>query len=315
MTELRDVRHGQSLCAYELRKATQAAARAVHAHLGRTEGLAGAAETARTALIAELEAWGLNARLVDGSGRRLGDPARLPAWDLMCDPAEGAACLTPGQTNALACLALAPAGTLFDPGPAFYMEKLVAPAAAAGAVDPAAPVEDRLAALAGALGKGVGELAVYVVEKPRHRDLVERIEAQGARALSYPAGDVAGAILAATPESGIDALMGTGGVAEGLLAACAVRILGGTLHARLDPQLTTERRAVAEAGLDTARWLELDDLVRADDVVFCATGITSGLLLDGVTRAGGRVRTQSLLMGGGAGERQVLTDWQREETC
>lgn len=305
MTELRDVRHGLSLCAYELRKATEAAARAL-------AGLPAGAPHAPglDALLAALDRIGPDARLLGAGSRRFGDPARLPVWDVLADPAEGAACVTPGMTNALACLAVTPTGALFDPGPAFYLEKLVAPAAAAG-IDPAAPVEDRLTDLARRLGKAVPDLTIYVQEKPRHRDMIERIEAMGARVAQFPAGDVAGAVLATIPGSGIDALMGTGGAVEGLLAACAARIMGATFLARLDPQLPSERRAVAEAGMDTAAWLDLDRLVRArpEAVTFCATGITSGLLLDGVARQGDRLRTHSLLMGGGAGERQMLTSW------
>lgn len=301
MTEMRDVRHGLSLCAYDLRKATEAAARLT---LGRAD-----ANAAMEALLAELDALGLDANLLDGTSRRLGDPTRLPVWDVLADPAEGAACLTKGLTNAMACLAVAPAGSLFDPGPAFYMEKLVAPPQAAGHLDPTAPVEERLLALACCLGKSVAELTIFVLEKPRHRALVERIEASGAHTLQYPAGDVAGAVLAAMPDSGIDALMGTGGITEGLLAACAVRVMGGCFWGRLDPQLATERRAVADAGLDTRAWMGLDQLVRSDDAVFCATGIASGLLLDGVERQGGASRTHSLLVGGGAGMRQMLTTW------
>lgn len=303
MTEMRDVRHGLSLCAYELRKATEAAARVL---AGRP---AGGNDPAMAALLAELDAQGMDAKLLDGSARRLGDPKRLPVWDVLADPCEGAACLTPGLTNAMACLAVAPAGSLFDPGPAFYMEKLVAPPQAVGHLDPAAPVEDRLSALARCLGKSVTELTIFILEKPRHRELIERIEACGARALQYPAGDVAGAVLAAMPEAGIDALMGTGGIAEGLLAACAARVMGGCFLARLDPQLATERRAVAEAGMDTRQWMDLDQLVKADDVAFCATGIASGLLLDGVERHGNAVKTQTLMVGGGAGMRQMLTTW------
>lgn len=301
MTEMRDVRHGLSLCAYDLRKATEAAARLSQ---GRPDS-----NLAMEALLAELDALGLDANLLDGTSRRLGDPKRLPVWDVLADPAEGAACLAQGLTNAMACLAVAPAGSLFDPGPAFYMEKLVAPPQAVGRLDPAAPVAERLAVLAACLGKSVPDLTIFVLEKPRHRDLVERIEASGARALQYPAGDVAGALLAAMPDSGIDALMGTGGIAEGLLAACAVHVMGGCFWGRLDPQLATERRAVADAGLDTRAWMGLDRLVKADDVVFCATGIASGLLLEGVERQGGTVRTHSLLVGGGAGMRQMLTTW------
>jgi len=307
MTEMRDVRHGLSLCAYDLRKATEAAARVL------AERSAGSSDAAMAALLAELDALGLDANVLDGSSRRLGDPKRLPVWDVLADPAEGAACLTKGLTNAMACLAVAPAGSLFEPGPAFYMEKLVAPAQAAGHLDPAAPVEERLSTLARRLDKPVSELAIFVLEKPRHRDLVERIEACGAKVLQYPAGDVAGAVLAATPGSGVDALMGTGGITEGLLAACAARVMGACFWGRLDPQLATERRAVADAGLDTRTWMNLDRLVKSEDVVFCATGIASGLLLEGVERQGGTWRTQSLLVGGGAGWRQILTTWHADE--
>lgn len=303
MTEMRDVRHGLSLCAYELRKATEAAARVLAA------SPAGSTETALAAMLAELDLLGLDANLLDGGTRRLGDPKHLPVWDVLADPAEGAACLTKGLTNAMACLAVAPSGSLFDPGPAFYMEKLVAPPQAVGHLDPAAPVEDRLTALARCLGKTVDDLHIFILEKPRHRDLVERVEAAGARVIRYPAGDVAGALLAAMPESGVDALMGTGGIAEGLLAACAARVMGACFLARLDPQLATERRAVADAGLDTHVWMDLESLVRTDNVVFCATGIASGLLLDGVERQGDVWRSQSLLVGGGAGPRQMLTSW------
>ncbi|MGE4281350.1 MAG: fructose-bisphosphatase class II [Magnetospirillum sp.] len=308
MTEMRDVRHGLSLCAYELRKATEAAARVSAARVSAGP-LAGGNDAALAALLAELDAQGLDAKLLDGSARRLGDPKRLPVWDVLADPCEGAACLTQGSTNAMACLAVTPAGSLFDPGPAFYMEKLVAPPQAAGHLDPTAPVEDRLSILARCLGKSVAELTIFILEKPRHRDLIERIEACGAQALQYPAGDVAGAVLAAMPDSGIDALMGTGGIAEGLLAACAARVMGGCFLARLDPQLTTERRAVSEAGLNTHQWMDLDHLVKADEIAFCATGIASGLLLDGVERQGGAWKTQTLMVGGGAGMRQMLTSW------
>lgn len=314
MTQLRDIRHGLSLCAYELRKATEAAARAVFAQRGRGDR-APIDESAQAALEAILSAQGINARIIAGNSERpdnpvrLGNPAHLPAWDLVMDAAEGAGFLAEGMTNALSCLALAPAGTMFDPGPAFYMEKLVAPPAARHQVDPAAPVETQLATLARCLGKTVGELTIYVLEKPRHRTLVERILAQGAKVALYPAGDVAGAVLAATPDSGIDALMGTGGAPEGLLAACAAKVMGSTFLARLNPQLATERQAVAEAGLDTENWMELDQIIAADDVVFCATGITSGLLLGGIERRGDCDITHSLLVGGGAGMRQELTSW------
>jgi fructose-1,6-bisphosphatase II len=131
----------------------------------------------------------------------------------------------------------------------------------------------------------------------------------GARVALHPAGDVAGAIMAAIPDSGVDALMGTGGTPEGILAASAVRSLGGVLYGRLDPQLQTERAEVARAGIDTTRWYEVEDLVASDDTLFCATGITSGLLIKGVSRAPRYDRVQTLMIVGSTGERQVLTSY------
>ncbi|CAA7614738.1 class II fructose-bisphosphatase [Magnetospirillum sp. UT-4] len=321
MTELRDVRAGQSLCAYDLRRATEAAARAAYAWIGRGDKSQGDA-AAIAAMEAELTALGFDGQVLIGEGprsetsqlyhgQRFGDPGRIPLWDIAADPVEGTSFLAKGMTNAMACIAVAPAGSLFDPGPAFYMEKFVAPPAAKGRIDPAAAVEAKMAMLAQCLGKPVEDLTVYVLEKPRHRDLVERIHATGARVALYPAGDVAGALMAAIPGSGIDALMGTGGCPEGMLSACAIKVLGGEFSARIDPQLATERRAVETAGMDLDRWWSVDDLVRSDDVTFCATGITTGLLFEGIERTATHERTQTLMVGGGAGERQLLTSWHR----
>ena len=316
---MRDIRADQAVGAYDLRKVTEAAARAAYAWLGRGERAQSDA-AAITAMAEALAALGIDGRILIGEGpvsettllyhgQRFGDAARPPVWDIAVDPVEGTSFLAKGMTNAMACIAMAPSGTMFDPGPAFYMEKFAAPPAARGRIDPAAPVEDKLAALARLLGKPVEDLTVYVLEKPRHRDLVARVHAMGARVLLYPAGDVAGALMAAIPDSGVDALLGTGGCPEGMLSAAAIRAMGGEFMARLDPQLATERRAVDEAGLDTGRWWRLDELVTSDDVLFCATGITSGLLLEGVVRSGGVDKTTTLMVGGEAGPRQMLSTW------
>ena len=211
----------------------------------------------------------------------------------------------------MAVMGLAPLGTMFDPGPAFYMEKLVVPAAAVGKVDPTENVERRLQQLADALNKSVEDLTIYILEKPRHRELVDRIHAAGARVALYPAGDVAGAIMAATPESGIDCMMGTGGCREGLISACAVRAMGGGFYGRIDPQLATEKAGVAQAGIDIQAWMDLDTLVASNDVFFCATGITTGLLFGGVQRTPAFETTESLLIAGSSepnsSVRQILT--------
>ena len=139
--------------------------------------------------------------------------------------------------------------------------------------------------------------------------MVEDIRAAGARVALYPAGDVAGALMAAVPDSGIDALMGTGGTPEGLMSACALRALGAEFLGRLDPQLQSEREAVEQAGLDTKRWHRADELITGRDVLFCATGITSGLLFDGVERTADQHVVETLMICGATGERQLLRSY------
>jgi len=245
----------------------------------------------------------------DSGGSALGDTQ----LDIAVDPVEGTTYLANGQTNALAVIAVAPRGAMMDPGPAFYMEKLVVPPAAKGKIDPSWSVERRLTALAQALGKPVGDLTVYVLEKPRHRALVERIHEAGARVALYPAGDVAGALMASIPDSGIDALMGTGGTPEGVMSACAVRALGGEFMGRLDPQLPSEQIAVRDAGLNATDWYAMEDMIKSDNVFFCATGITTGLLLDGVQRTSTHERLHTMLISGASGERQMLVNWRKRD--
>ncbi|OAN53735.1 fructose 1,6-bisphosphatase [Paramagnetospirillum marisnigri] len=321
MTHLRDQRaEGRAIGAYDLRRATEAAARAAYAWIGRGDKVQGD-HAAVAAMAGELDKLALDARLLVGEGPRaeismlyhgqtLGDSTQ-PSWDLVVDPLEGASYLAKGMTNAMAVVAMAPHGKLFDPAPALYMEKLAVPPAAKGKVDPAAPPAERLRQLSAVLGKPVDEMTVYVIEKPRNKALVEAIYEAGARVALYPAGDVAGALMAAIPGSGIDALMGTGGTPEGLLSAIAIRAMGGDFLARIDPQLASEQAAVDAAGLDCSRWMSLEEMVPSDDVVFCATGITTGLLLEGVERASGLERTQTLMIGGEAGRRQMLTSWHK----
>jgi len=308
---------------YELRRATESAARAAYDWIGRGDRTM-ADDAAVAAMAARLEQLGLNAVLTIGEGpreeistlyhgQRFGDPACAPDWDLVADPLEGTSFLAKGMTNAMAAVALVPHGSLDILAPARYVEKLVLPPRAVGRVDPAAPVAERLRQLAHALDKPILDLTIYVIEQPRNRALVEAIHQAGARVALYPAGDVAGALMAASPESGIDALMGTGGVPEGMLAAIAIRAMGGDFFARIDPQLASEQREVDDAGLDLTRWHRLGDLVRSDQAIFCATGITTGLLLTGVERQGAQELTHTLLIGGPAGHRQVLTSWHRRE--
>ena len=304
---------------FSLRRVTESAALAAFNWIGRGDGMDGgrAALDAMRSALAEVD---IDAVVVIGEatkgeapqparGERLGRPDAAFKADIAVDPVEGTSYLARGQTNALAVLAVAPRGAMMNPGPAFYMEKFVAPAAARGKIDPGWRTAKKLKALAGALDKNVSDLTIYVLEKPRHRELVEDILATGARVALYPAGDVAGALLAAIPGSGIDALMGTGGTPEGVMSACAIRALGGEFLARIDPQLHTEAKAVRDAGISTTRWYGRDEIIASDDVFFCATGITTGLMLEGVERSGSHSKLQTMMVTGATGERQIITSY------
>ncbi len=157
------------------------------------------------------------------------------------------------------------------------------------------------------LGKDVEDLTIFVLEKPRHRDLIEQIEEAGARVASYPAGDVAAALLANISVSKVDALMGTGGVREGIVSACAARALGAAFNWRLDPQLQSELAGIRQAGLPRDQWYTAEDLVASNETYVCATGIATGLLLEGVARRPGEDRFQTLTIA--AGERKLMTTW------
>jgi fructose-1,6-bisphosphatase II len=308
---------------FSLRRVTERAATAAFSWIGRgdSQDAGHAALDAMRAALAEVD---IDAVVAIGEatrgeapqpqrGERLGRPGSTFKADIAVDPVEGTSYLVRGQTNALAVLAVAPRGAMLNPGPAFYMEKLVASAPARGKIDPRWPVEKKLTALAEALGKDVSDLSVFVLEKPRHRELVDKILATGARVALYPAGDVAGALMAAIPGSGIDALMGTGGTPEGVMSACAIRAMGGEFLARLDPQLQTEAKAVKEAGIDTTKWYQCDEIITSDNVFFCATGITTGLMLEGVERTKTHYKVQTMMITGANGERQILTTYMPSE--
>ena len=304
---------------YSLRRVTERAACAAFNWIGRGDADDGgrAALDAMRSAIAEVD---IDAVVVIGEatageapqpqrGEHLGRPGAAFKADIAVDPVEGTSYLVRGLTNALAVLAVAPRGAMINPGPAFYMEKFVASAAARGKIDPTASTSQKLEALAKVLNKDVSDLTVFVLEKPRHRDLVTKILAAGARVAMYPAGDVAGALMAAIPGSGIDALMGTGGTPEGVMSACAVRAIGGEFLARLDPQLQTEAKAVHDAGIDTSRWFDRDELITSNDLFFCATGITTGLMLEGVERTKSHYKVQTMMITGATGERQIMTSY------
>jgi fructose-1,6-bisphosphatase II len=237
------------------------------------------------------------------NGERLGD-AGGPAFDIAVDPLECTDLCAAGLPGAMTTIALAEAGTLWSPGPAHYMDKLVAGAPAAHALDLRDDPERTVRRVAEALGKPVGDVVVVVLDKPRHADLVRTLRALGATVRTPSAGDVAGALLALLPDTGVDLLMGVGGTPEGVMTACAVRSLDGAMQGRLAPQREAEGAAVLAAGRSTTEILDAGDLA-GGLALFAACGVTGGELLRAPWHEGPLVYTESLLVCAGVVRRVV----------
>jgi fructose-1,6-bisphosphatase II len=239
------------------------------------------------------------------NGEQVGDGS-APEVDVAVDPVDGTTLTAKALPDALAVLAVAERGTMFDPGPCVYMEKLAVAGDVADAVDFEAPIEDNLAAIAKARGKGADDVTVAMLDRPRHEELARRVLSTGARIKYMLDGDVAGSIMAADDRSIVDVLVGTGGTPEGVISACALKCLDGVIFGRLYPRDDGERQAALDAGYDLDRILTIDDLVSGDDVFFAATGVTSGELLEGVRYTARRVLTQSLSMRSKSGAVRVI---------
>lgn len=240
------------------------------------------------------------------NGERLGT-GEAPQLDIAVDPVDGTTLTAKSLPNALAVVALAERGTMFDPGPCVYMEKLAVAGPFADVVDFEAPIEENLRSVARAKGSDVAELTVCILDRPRHeQELIGRVRGTGARIKFLLDGDVAGAIMAADPAADVDVLVGIGGTPEGVIAACALKCLGGAMFGRLYPRSTDERRAALDRGYDLDRVLTVDDLVAGDNVFFAATGVTDGELLRGVRYCGRTVHTQSLSMRSKSGAVRVI---------
>jgi fructose-1,6-bisphosphatase II len=229
--------------------------------------------------------------LADGE---LTGAASSPTFDIAVDPLECTDLCARGLPGALSTIAIAPPGSMWSPGPAYYMDKLVLPPAARASSTLTDSPEAIVRAAATALGKPVSELRVVVLDKPRHRELVAVLRSLGTAVITPPAGDVAGALAVLLPDGDADLLLGIGGTPEGVLAACAARALGGGMQGRIAPQRDDERERVYAAGLDPDEVLELEQLVRADGA-FIATGVTDGLLAP-PTRSGGWITTDSIVI-------------------
>jgi fructose-1,6-bisphosphatase II len=228
------------------------------------------------------------------NGERVGDGTGAEC-DVAVDPIDGTTLTAKGMNNAIAVLAVAPRHSMFDPSAVFYMEKLVTGPEAADAVDIRKPVAENIRAVAKAKDIHEHDVTVVVLDRPRHAGLVEEIRATGARIKYIADGDVAGAIMAARYDTGVDLLLGIGGTPEGIITACAMKCMGGVIQGRLWPKDDDERQRAIDAGHDLDRVLSTDDLVTGD-CFFVATGITDGELLRGVRYGAKTARTNSLVM-------------------
>ena len=291
--------------ALELVRVTEAAALAAGRFMGRgdKEGGDRAAVDAMRLVLNSVEMDGV---VVIGEGEKDEAPmlyngetlgtGREPRVDIAVDPIDGTRLLALGKANSLATVALADRGSMFNPGPIVYMDKIAVGPEAKGHVDIQAPVTVNLRSVARAKGKDVRDLTVVVLERPRHEKLVADIRQAGARIRLITDGDVAGSLMTAWPDSGIDILMGIGGTPEGVISACALKAMGGEIQGRLVARSDDEAAKAQAQGYNLAQVLTIDDLVRSNNVFFAATGITDGELLDGVQYFGDGARTHSLVM-------------------
>jgi fructose-1,6-bisphosphatase II len=229
------------------------------------------------------------------NGEQVGD-GNGPSVDVAVDPIDGTTLTAKGMNNAISVIALAERGTMFDPTTVFYMKKLVVGPEAADVVDITAPVKENLRRIAKAKRRDVESLTVVLLDRPRHDQLVKEIREAGARIKFITDGDVAGAVEAARDETGIDALMGIGGTPEGIIAACAMKCLGGVIQAILHPRDEAEREKALANGMDLEKVLTTNDLVSGENVFFAATGITDGELLKGIRFTDRYIESNSLVM-------------------
>jgi len=290
--------------AMDLARVTEAAALAAGRWVGRGDKEA-ADQAAVDAMRLVLNTVPMEGVVVIGEGEKDEAPmlfngetigAGGPATDIAVDPIDGTTLTSLGRNHAVSVIALAPRGTMFDPGPCFYMEKVAVGAEAVELIDLDAPVKTNLEAVAKARGEQVKDVTAVILDRDRHADLSRECREAGARIRLIPDGDVMGALATGWPDTGYDILFGIGGTPEGVIAACALKALGGEIQGRLYPRNDEERRTAQDRGYDLDRILTTDDLVGGEDVFFAATGITDGDLLRGVRYRGDGATTESLVM-------------------
>src|SRR5512145_127915 len=293
--------------ALELARVTEAAALAAGRFMGRgdKEAADGAAVNAMRIVLQTVD---MNGVIVIGEGEKdnapmlyngenVGNGSGL-AFDVAVDPIDGTRPLAFGRSNSLATVAIAPRGSMFNPGPFVYMNKLAVGPEAKGAINIEKSISENLQAIAKAKDKDVEDLTTIILDRPRHNEMIAEIRTAGARIRIIPDGDVAAALMTAWPDTGVDVLFGVGGTPEGVLAACALRAMGGEIQGKLYARDEEELRRGRDAGYDFDKVLTMDDLVSSEDVFFGATGITDGELLKGVRYFGAEVTTDTLVVRG-----------------
>lgn len=296
--------------ALELVRVTEAAALSAGRFMGRGDKIL-ADKAAVDAMRLVLNSIDMDALIVIGEGEKDEAPmlfngekvgtGKPPLVDLAVDPIDGTRPLANGFLNSIATVSIAPRDTMFDPGPFVYMDKIAVGPKAKGLIDIEAPLKENLNKIALSEDKAINDITVVVLQRARHDELIQEIREIGARIRLIPDGDVAGALMTCLPESGIDALIGIGGTPEGVLAACAIRAMGGELQGKLFIRNQEEKELGLKMGYSLDKVLTMDDLVSSNDVFFAATGITDGELLGGVRYTGHGGETESLVIRGKTG--------------
>jgi fructose-1,6-bisphosphatase II len=289
----------------ELARVTEAAAMASGRWMGRgdKEGADGAAVNAMRVVLQNVSMDGIvvigegekdNAPMLY-NGERIGD-GTPPMTDIAVDPIDGTTLTALGRGGALSVIAVSERGTLFDPGPCVYMEKIAVGPQAANSIDINATPTENIKSVAKALGKSARDVTAVILERDRHIDLIDEVRSTGARIKLITDGDVAASISAAWPESGVDILLGIGGTPEGVISAVALKCLGGEMQGKLWPRDERERQLAIDAGYHLDEVLTTDELVKSDNCFFAATGITDGEFLQGVRYYDFGATTQSIVM-------------------
>jgi len=229
------------------------------------------------------------------NGELVGDGSE-PEVDVAVDPIDGTTLTAQGKTNALSVIAVAERGSMLDPGPSFYMNKIAVGPESVGSIDITASPTQNLRWIAKSKGEDVQDLTCIILDRPRHEELIAEVRASGCRIRLITDGDVYGSVATCWPDAGADVLMGIGGTPEGVVSAAALKAMGGEIQARFAPQSEDERDAMIEGGYDLDRVFDQDDLIQSDNCFFAATGLTDGALLRGVQFSPRGARTQSLVM-------------------